>query len=766
MVKANDLRRSINDFTSETTAYAWWFMLIPTLVMLIIGMVCFVFPAMAGFGSIMVTGVVLLFELIIHAAYGASFNEQEAKRNTLWIKAGSILFLLHIILCPFLFLASKTGNRALALVALLFFLPPIFFIVLWASRSDKTKHLWDTVEKMSFKEVGGSDNEHKAGDVLLCETIEDKEKDQQSHHGMAKGFFAEKSEPVYIPYKDRFVHMLILGPTGGGKTSQILLPMIRQDLQNKEAGLIVMDPKGDLARSVYFMSKFYDRPAKLFDPELDTCPHFNPLAGREDRVVANMQKTFTIMMADSSDYFQNMTAQCVGNAAYLLKRLDRFYGQPGKFATLLNMSAIIQNIGDEGEALLKEFKRVMDAPNFAMDNNERRQNLEIFSYFREKYYAERSKEFEACSGLRSNLSALCSNEYLRNVLNPDVTKGEKNDIDFDKALEDGEVLCISTAQGLLGNMSGFIGYFLTLQLQACVLRRPGNEDTRRPCFLYIDEFQTYANMGFSDMLTQGRSYRVACHLATQARAQIGMNAGRDGKTFTDLVSTNARSVVIFPGVSPDDAVYYSKKFGEYEKETLEIGITRKKFDLLSGGFSSLGHPSENIRTNRKMTANFTPTEIMYRPFGEITYSIMQNNTLMPARAGKVKYIPSDLKAYIDQNIVSYVSEHRKLSADEMFEKKREDDAKGFMMEDKPLNDDGSSQEKKSSGGGISNGPSVISDPIDLSFDIGDDEDADTAAASDTKVKNVVIESVSVSRNDPSVPPPVFGAAEEILDEEI
>lgn len=90
---------------------------------------------------------------------------------------------------------------------------------------------------------------------------------------------------------------------------------------------------------------------------------------------------------------------------------------------------------------------------------------------------------------------------------------------------------MSTAQGALRDLGRFLGYFIILQLQASVFRRPGNENTRTHNMLYIDEFQVYSNPGFADMLTQGRSYRVASHLATQARDQIGMGSGRDGKSF-------------------------------------------------------------------------------------------------------------------------------------------------------------------------------------------------------------------------------------------
>ena len=77
------------------------------------------------------------------------------------------------------------------------------------------------------------------------------------------------------------------------------------------------------------------------------------------------------------------------------------------------------------------------------------------------------------------------------------------------------------------------------------------------------------------MLTQGRSYRVASHLATQARAQIGMGSGKDGKSFIELVSTNCRNKLIYPGISFTDAKFYSDEFGTELVSNEEIGYNEK-----------------------------------------------------------------------------------------------------------------------------------------------------------------------------------------------
>jgi len=108
--------------------------------------------------------------------------------------------------------------------------------------------------------------------------------------------------------------------------------------------------------------------------------------------------------------------------------------------------------------------------------------------------------------------------------------------------------------------------------------------------MYIDEFQKYANPGMSDILTQGRSYRVPTVLATQSREQITMGSGKDGKAFLEVITSNARSVVAFPGISQNDAKFFSLSFGEETKIEERKGETKQKFSL-AYGLRDMNYPS-------------------------------------------------------------------------------------------------------------------------------------------------------------------------------
>lgn len=490
-------------------------------------------------------------------------------------------------------------------------------------RNERVKELFNNMyeqsvlEKLNIK--GLVKQEKNLGDVQVCVDVDTK-------------------KPVILKYKDRFLHMLILGPTGSGKTSQTIIPMINQDMQNPECGITVLEPKGDLAEKVYAMAEYYGRKAIYFNPILPNCPYFNPLHGKEEDVIENMATTFKMLNPDSPQFFKDMNETLIRNALKVLKRL---YGNK---ATLIDLSRLLYNAGGEGRKMVMAFSRLN-----ASSEDVAKENADIASWFLNDYFNEKSKTYEHCSGLRTQVSKITSNKFLRRVLNP--PNGE-NDVDFDKHLENGGVIAISTAQGALRDLGRFLGYFIILQFQSSVFRRPGNENTRRPHFLYIDEFQVYSNPGFADMLTQGRSYRVASHLATQNRALIGMGNGQAGKDFIELVSTNARNVIIFPGGNAADAKYYSEQFGEILKREVQKSISKQKFNPLKG-FKPMNYDTESIRYVEKKESRFSPSDIIYRPFGEITYCIIKDNSIQPPGVGRIQYIPKELNDKLDQMVEDY-----------------------------------------------------------------------------------------------------------------
>ena len=63
-------------------------------------------------------------------------------------------------------------------------------------------------------------------------------------------------------------------------------------------------------------------------------------------------------------------------------------------------------------------------------------------------------------------------------------------------------------------------------MQNAVLRRPGNENSRIPHFLYIDEFPDFICKDTESIFTLYRKYKVATTITTQTLAKLEGNAQR------------------------------------------------------------------------------------------------------------------------------------------------------------------------------------------------------------------------------------------------
>lgn len=580
-----------------------------------------------------ITPITLLW--VLYLAFKDSIPKQKEKDlSFLLLKIDTLIFMIALVNngilsalnavaqnSPFIF---KESSMVLILVDVMIVLVTLA-LVMNETFKEKMNVLHETdTSKLINKEA--NDVQIKPGDAVL-------------------GTDLKTGKPVVLPLKDRYLHMLIIGPTGSGKTSQSIIPMIHRDMQNLEIGITVLEPKGDLAEKIFAMARHYNREVLYFNPILPDSPYFNPLYGDENDVLENMATTFKMLNPDSSQFFLDMNETTIKRAIKVIKRIK------GDDATLLDLETILNNTANQGRKMINDFQKLTpENPSIA------RENADIAQWFLDDYYSgikgDRgcTKTFEHCSGLRSQVAKLTSNKYLRRVLNP--PPGEsKNGINFDDALERGIVITMATAQGKLRDLGRYLGYFIILQLQASVFRRPGNEDTRRGNMLFIDEFQVYTTPGFADMLTQGRSYRVASHLATQARDQIAMGGGKDGKNFVTVVDVNARNKIVYPG-SFSDAEFYSKQFGEVvEKETKQT----RAYSAFAGGKGIFADKiSESTSEVRKV--RITPTDIVYRKFGEITYAILQNDTLQTPGFSKIEYIPRELHELLNKMVAEYNAE--------------------------------------------------------------------------------------------------------------
>lgn len=142
-----------------------------------------------------------------------------------------------------------------------------------------------------------------------------------------------------------------------------------------------------------------------------------------------------------------------------------------------------------------------------------------------------------------------------------------------------------------------------------------------------------------------------------------MGGGKDGKGFVTVVDANARNKIVYPG-SFSDADFYSRQFGEIIENEIKQNKTYDTFAGFKGIFSD--KISESVSSTRR--ARFTPEDIVFRPFGEITYCLIKNNSIQTPGVSKIQYIPRELNDELDRMVAEYNEEQaRKIKEKELRE---------------------------------------------------------------------------------------------------
>ena len=394
---------------------------------------------------------------------------------------------------------------------------------------------------------------------------------------------------VVFPADARLLNTLVVGPAGAGKTSEVILPMVAQDVQNPDWGMTILAGNDELPIRAYLLAKESGREALYFDPTHKNCPKFNPLAGREMDVVENIVTAFATLNPDAPQFFKDLDEQLLRNAVKVLKRLDKAEGVEGKYATLINLRQLLQNSAGQGREMVNNFSRIQ-----AATEPEAAENRDIAAWFLNDYFTEDSKIFANTSGIRSQVTKLLSFDALRVALNPNFDAGEKNELDFEKVLQAGAVLCITSCEWAFHDLSKYLANFILLAFKTAIYRRRQrcihNSENLRPHILYINELRTPAMSCLSDVYVNSRDLKVGMVMTIQALGELSVGGRREDLNFAEVVRSNSRNVILFPGISKEDATYYTKEHFGVEQPTVSA--------LMFAGFKNVhysicvGQPGE------------------------------------------------------------------------------------------------------------------------------------------------------------------------------
>ncbi len=324
----------------------------------------------------------------------------------------------------------------------------------------------------------------------------------------------------------------------------------------KNLGITSMSPDYESTSKLLDVAKNFNLPVNLIDPENQSSPGLNPFIYENPlqtavAISSVLRTLYGKTHTDMDEAFkENVSIQAIENLSILLKEMyPRLNNED-----LPNMEDILDMLNnfDLAEDMCKKLEE---------DEELRNKYKTQISYFKKNFYKDgigRADTEKYIYSASTQLDNLLRHPGVKNIL-----CNRTNNINYDKALANGEITLVCTRRGDLGEAASVaFGLFFILIMQYSVLRRPGNENTRIPHFFYIDEFPDYISKATSSIFTLYRKYRVGTIISAQNLDQLG---NKNTSKYRQTILSNCGNKVVFGGNTYEDNEWWFHEFGTKRK---------------------------------------------------------------------------------------------------------------------------------------------------------------------------------------------------------
>lgn len=363
-------------------------------------------------------------------------------------------------------------------------------------------------------------------------------------------FFAQtdargQSVPFGIKAKDRTRHVYVIGKTGMGK-STLLENMAIQDIKNGN-GLAFIDPHGQTAETLldYIPEERKDDVLYFAPFDMDYPVSFNVMedVGPDKRhlVVSGLMSVFEKIWVDAWS----------ARMAYILQNtLMALLEYPD--STLLGVNRMLSD---------KNYrKKVVDN---IKDPSVRSFWVDEFAKYNERYMQE------AGDAIKNKIGQFTANPLIRNIVGQ-----PKSSFDIRKIMDEKKILIMNLSKGLVGESNAnLLGSMLTTRIYLAAMSRAdmGQEEMRKApnFYFYVDEFQSFANATFANILSEARKYKLNLTIAHQYIEQME-------EEVRNAVFGNVGTIISF-------------RVGPFDAEVLETIFTPKFLapDIVNLGFAQV-----------------------------------------------------------------------------------------------------------------------------------------------------------------------------------
>ena len=600
---------------------------------------------------------------------------------TQWLNMGVWLFMINVpnyveIITDF----SDVVRPAMIGISLFLPLVTVFpvFDFLYNTVDDSSKHIrsiWD------YGGISLSDKKSGTGpytnEIYLCTND-------------------ETGAKVKIPDSSRFIPMFVCGGSGTGKTSAVLEPMIARDLERKyfygttskelactalktriavlnkpynndylnknfnlnmispasgkekifkamfkkltlssgdnpvyrDLGITLVSPDYEIINHMSDVCKNFGIGYNLIDPSSNESIGLNPFVYDDPAKIATTISYAIRAMYNTQHeeveeaYKEDVSTRAIENLAILLKEI---YPKMNEGA-LPNLEDLLK--------MLTNFELVEKMCEIMAHNENLREKYSVqLDYFKKYFYKTGSRKDQTESDIAGAAAQLDNLLRLPGVKN--VLCNRYNNINFDDMLANGNITFVCTRRGDLGGTAHkAFGLFFLLAMENSVLRRPGNENTRIPNFLYIDEFAAFIGKQTEPLFTMYRKYKVATVITVQNLSQLDTPNSKENYRQT-ILSNRANKIFTGDG-DVSELEWWSKELGTHREWGMKDTI-----DFSQGNTGK--YESKHSDVQYKFVENFKVGKLQTLKRNMFAYLIKDAGGRNSGGCGRFKYLDAKYK---------------------------------------------------------------------------------------------------------------------------
>lgn len=401
-----------------------------------------------------------------------------------------------------------------------------------------------------------------------------------------------------IKSADRSKHVYVIGKTGMGK-STLLENMAVQDIQNGN-GLVFIDPHGGTAEKLLeYVPEERVKDVLYFAPfDMDNPVAFNIMedVGAEKRhlVVNGLMSVFEKIWEDAWS----------ARMAYILQNtLLALLEYPG--ATLLAVNRMYTD---------KEFRNKVVA-NVT--------DISVKSFWVDEYakYTDKYAQ-EATPAIQNKIGQFAGNPLIRNIIGQ-----PKSSFDLREIMDNKKIMIVNLSKGRVGEGNArLLGSMLVTKIYLAAMSRADESAAslaKLPQFyLFVDEFQSFADKSFADILSEARKYKLNLTIAHQYIEQME-------EEVRDAVFGNVGTMITFR-VGAYDAEVLEKEFAPVftAEDLVNLGLRQIYLKLMIDSVTSQPFSASTLPPIKEPETSYVQ-EILYssrkayaRPRKEVEQAIM------------------------------------------------------------------------------------------------------------------------------------------------